>query len=101
MLVLHLSPKSKFSLTRSYIHITVIRRFDAPFGCLVRHAGRAFSPESEGRASSKEITMRRLFVMVAFGFGFYYLWNNTDTTVEWMAVGAMGVALLLEFAGAE
>jgi hypothetical protein len=45
--------------------------------------------------------MRRLVVTAAFGFGFYYLWNNTDTTVEWLAVGAMGIALLLEFAGAE
>ena len=101
MLVLDLSPGSEFSLTRSYIHIIVIWRFDAPFGCLVRHAGRVLSPNRRGRVSSKEIAMRRLFVMVAFGFGFYYLWNNTDTTVEWMAVGAMGVALLLEFAGAE
>jgi hypothetical protein len=45
--------------------------------------------------------MRRLFVMVAFGFGFYYLWNNTDTTIEWISFAAMGAALLLEFAGAE
>jgi hypothetical protein len=45
--------------------------------------------------------MRRLFVMVTFGFGFYYLWNNTDTTVEWISFAAMGAALLLEFAGAE
>jgi hypothetical protein len=63
--------------------------------------GARFRLNRRGQASSKEISMRRLFVMVAFGFGFYYLWNNTDTTVEWMAVGAMGVALLLEFAGAE
>ncbi len=45
--------------------------------------------------------MRRLFSMAAFGFGFYYLWNNTDTTIELVALGAMGVAVLLEFAGAD
>jgi hypothetical protein len=45
--------------------------------------------------------MRRLFSLAAFGFGFYYLWNTTDTTTEMVAVGAMGVALLLEFAGAD
>ena len=43
--------------------------------------------------------MRRLFSMAAFGFGFYYLWNNTDMTTEMVALGAMGVAVLLEFAG--
>jgi hypothetical protein len=48
-----------------------------------------------------KIAMRRLFSMTAFGFGFYYLWYNTDTTVELMALGAMGIALLLEFAGAD
>ena len=45
--------------------------------------------------------MRRLFVMVAFGFGFYYLWNNDDPTTQWVALGAMGVALLFEFVGAD
>jgi hypothetical protein len=45
--------------------------------------------------------MRRLFSLAAFGFGFYYLWYNTDLTVELLAVGAMGFALLLEFAGAD
>ena len=45
--------------------------------------------------------MRRLFSLAAFGFGFYYLWNNNDMTVEMIAVGAMGFALLLEFAGAD
>jgi hypothetical protein len=39
--------------------------------------------------------------MAAFGFGFYYLWNNTDPTTEMVAAGAMGVALLLEFIGAD
>ncbi len=48
-----------------------------------------------------DILMRRLFSMAAFGFGFYYLWNNTDPTVELIALGAMGVAVLLEFAGAD
>jgi hypothetical protein len=45
--------------------------------------------------------MRRLFTLATFGFGFYYLWNNNDLTTEMIAVGAMGVALLLEFAGAD
>ena len=45
--------------------------------------------------------MRRLFSMAAFGFGFYYLWNNTDMTIELVALGAMGVAVLLEFAAAD
>ncbi len=42
--------------------------------------------------------MRRIISMTAFGFGFYYLWYNTDPTVELVALGAMGVAVLLEFA---
>jgi hypothetical protein len=45
--------------------------------------------------------MRRLISMTAFGFGFYYLWYNTDVTVELVALGAMGIAVLLEFAGAD
>jgi len=45
--------------------------------------------------------MRRLFSLAAFGVGFYYLWNNTDTTTELVAAGAMGFALLLEFVGAD
>jgi hypothetical protein len=45
--------------------------------------------------------MRKLFSMAVFGFGFYYLWNSGDQTTEMIAVGAMGVALLLEFAGAD
>ncbi len=45
-----------------------------------------------------EIAVRRLMTMTAFGFGFYYLWYNTDLTVELVALGAMGVAVLLEFA---
>jgi hypothetical protein len=36
--------------------------------------------------------------MTAFGFGFYYLWNNTDFTVEMMSMGAIGLAVLMEFA---
>ncbi len=35
--------------------------------------------------------------MAAFGFGIYYLWISNDTTVELVAVGAMGIAVLLEF----
>ncbi|MGB8414222.1 MAG: hypothetical protein WCE23_15470 [Candidatus Binatus sp.] len=45
--------------------------------------------------------MRRLFSMAAFGFGFYYLWNNTDMMIELVALGAMATAVLLEFVGAD
>jgi len=45
--------------------------------------------------------MRRIMSLAAFGFGFYYLWNNTDPTTEMLGVGAMGLALLLEFIGAD
>ena len=43
--------------------------------------------------------MRRLLSMTAFGFGFYYLWYTTDPTVEFASLGAIGLAILLEFAG--
>jgi hypothetical protein len=43
--------------------------------------------------------MRRLLSLATFGFGFYYLWYTTDPTTEMVAVGAMGVALLIEFVG--
>ena len=43
--------------------------------------------------------MRRLLSMTAFAIGAYYLWNSTDRLVEMVAVGAMGLAILLEFAG--
>lgn len=39
--------------------------------------------------------------MAAFGFGFYNLWYNNDPTMEMVAVGAMGLALLLEFIGSD
>jgi hypothetical protein len=39
--------------------------------------------------------------MAAFGYGFYYLWNNNDQTTELLGLGAMGFALLLEFIGAD
>jgi len=42
--------------------------------------------------------MRRILSLVAFGLGFYYLWNNNDPTTDFVALGAMGVAVLLEFA---
>jgi len=45
--------------------------------------------------------MRRLFSLAAFGFGFYYFLNNNAPATEMVAVGAMGVALLLEFIGAD
>ena len=41
--------------------------------------------------------MRRLLSMAAFGFGIYYLWSSNDTTIEAISVGAMGIAILLEF----
>jgi hypothetical protein len=50
---------------------------------------------------SENIAMRRLLSLTAFGFGFYYLWYNNDPTIELTALGAMGVAILLEFMGAE
>ncbi|HEY9157629.1 hypothetical protein [Candidatus Binatus sp.] len=49
----------------------------------------------------EDIGMRRLFSMAAFGFGVYYLWTNTDMTIELVALGAMGIAVLLEFAAAD
>jgi len=45
--------------------------------------------------------MRRLLSMAAFGYGFYYLWTNTDQTTELLGLGAMGFALLLEFMAAD
>ncbi len=42
--------------------------------------------------------MRRVISLAAFGFGFYYLWNNNDPTTDLVALGAMGIAVLLEFA---
>jgi hypothetical protein len=45
--------------------------------------------------------MRRIMSLAAFGFGFYYLWYNTDPTTEMLGVGAMGFALLLEFISAD
>ena len=60
-------------------------------------------PAGTGGISAEERTtaMRRLLSLTAFGFGFYYLWYNTDTTTELLGLGAMGVALLLEFIGAD
>ena len=52
-------------------------------------------------AAREDIVIRQLLSMAAFGFGFYYLWNNTDMTTELVALGAMGVVVLLEFAGAD
>ena len=45
--------------------------------------------------------MRRLVSLAAFGFGFYYMWYNNDSTTEMLGIGAMGFALLLEFIGAD
>jgi len=54
-----------------------------------------------GDSTEKDTSMRRLFSLASFGFGFYYLWYNTDPTTEFLAVGAMGFALLLEFIAAD
>jgi hypothetical protein len=43
--------------------------------------------------------MRRLLSLGFFAFGLYYLWFYNDRTVEVIAVGAMGLAILIEFAG--
>jgi hypothetical protein len=62
---------------------------------------RALTPIGGELCREKDIAMRRLFSLAAFGFGFYYLWNNNDPATEMVAVGAMGVALLLEFIGTD
>lgn len=59
------------------------------------------APESLLGTARRGISMQRLVSLAAFGFGFYYLWNNTDPTVELVAAGAMGFALLLEFISAD
>jgi hypothetical protein len=59
------------------------------------------APGEVCRGTRRGTSMRRLFSFAAFGFGFYYLWNNTDPTVELVAAGAMGFALLLEFIGTD
>lgn len=43
--------------------------------------------------------MRRLLSLTAFAVGAYYLWNSNDRLIEMVALGAMGLAILLEFAG--
>ncbi len=45
--------------------------------------------------------MRRLISMAAFAFGAYYLWYSNDRTVQSIAVGAMGLSVLVEFLGAD
>jgi hypothetical protein len=81
------------------IRTTICRNLAARFDNLVQiwHALEGFG----GDALEKDISMRRIFTLAAFGFGFYYLWTNTDQTTEFLAVGAMGFALLLEFIGAD
>jgi len=51
-----------------------------------------------GVTAREDIGMRRVISLAAFGFGFYYLWNNNDPTTDLVALGAMGIAVLLEFA---
>jgi hypothetical protein len=45
-----------------------------------------------------KIAMRRIIIFGIFGLGLYYLWYNNDRTAQLIAIGVMGVALLLEFA---
>ena len=42
--------------------------------------------------------MRRLLVTGLFGYGIYWLWNSTDSTENYIAIGMMGLAVLVEFA---
>lgn len=53
------------------------------------------------RSGKRKFLMRRLLSLAAFGYGFYYLWYNTDQTTELLGIGAMGFALLLEFMAAD
>ena len=72
---------------------------DASFDGFFRHLRRA--GKFAGGPHEGGISMQRLISFAAFGFGFYYLWNNTDPTVELLGAGAMGFALLLEFISAD
>lgn len=56
------------------------------------------TPEGSARENT---VIRRFLIIAAFGFGLYYLWTNNGTTAEMVAIGAMGVAVLLEFAGTD
>ena len=59
------------------------------------------SSDLGGDVAERTFLMRRLLSIAAFGYGFYYLWYNTDQTTELLGLGAMGFALLLEFIGAD
>ena len=83
-------------MIRSSIHIIISNYLKASFSTLCDA-----SADSEGTRQKKDISMRRLLSLAAFGFGFYYLWYNTDPTTEMLGIGAMGFALLLEFIGAD
>jgi hypothetical protein len=78
-------------------------RIRANFGCVIwPFAGPDLARQVLiGGLRPENISMRRLLSIAAFGVGFYYLWNNNDQTTELVALGAMGFALLLEFAGAD
>ena len=45
--------------------------------------------------------MRRLISLAAFAFGAYYLWYSNDRTIQTIAVGAMGLSVLVEFLGTD
>lgn len=58
-------------------------------------------PREDWKEPRENIVIRQALILASFGFGFYYLWYNTDMTTELVALGAMGVAVLLEFAGSD
>ena len=43
--------------------------------------------------------MKRLLITGMFGYGAYWLWNSTNQSDNYLALGLMGLAVLLEFAG--
>ena len=83
-------------MIKSNAHIIIFSYLKAQFDafCEPRRNRSEFS-------GKKETLMRRIVSLAAFGFGFYYLWTNTDQTTEMLGIGAMGFALLLEFIGAD
>jgi hypothetical protein len=43
--------------------------------------------------------MRRLLATGLFGYSAYWLWNATDSTDNYVALGLMALAVLIEFSG--
>ena len=69
--------------------------------CVCRNLSLSSACANQGihNAEPVQIAMRRLMSMAAFAVGAYYLWNSHDKLIEMFSLGAMGVALLIEFAG--